>query len=836
MSYFFNENKWNERFIDEVNRSDFITMKSADHFDRYLDINFWEDDTLYTVIGSDSGLLIPYILSRPLGKASRIVLIEPDEIYHLVYERYAQLLQQCAQNQSGITISLHPQSTWQQDVFDGTEKKWLMGGIVRQVESRASRNDYTQVYTTISRQANEAVQSHRVAFMLQHGNGAFTANQLINAADNIYPLKRSEVFGKDKTAIVLGGSPSLDQHLDWIVENRDCLFIAAVSRICAKLFVMGLKPDVVVSIDPKELSYDNCKHGLLWDDVPLIHNYHVAPKLLQEWRGPTFYLGRHLPWQLKNEQQANENIASTGPTVSHAAVLVCSQLGFTTILMSGVDFCYSESVSTHEKDSHEAIIQKLPSLCDAQLETYDGRVAGTTVLFQRCAYSMEEMGKAINQYAAVLFNLSKDAAKCPSIPLKNILDVQLPTSKPDFNALTKVYQYRDPDAHLDNLSQEVTVASIALRAIKKRCIEAIQLVNKAYDGKVNSKQAAYIHKLNKLEKRLEKESGRYLDSIKHNSLMEFALMTPPREFKDMSNAELKQWGYDYYKVIQIGADKMIKLLLDLQQRILIRQCERAQSINVPQLLSSWEKDNTHGRVLKFKSTELTSTNASDCELIDLAVSAFQRSIHAEKNALKEFRKAEDQDINNSMKSLIFLFNNAKGSELTTLHANLESADWPYAALQQFTAGLIAELNSDAKAALSHYQVAIDCCSDRLSNEEGSLESMQRMIEESLVRMTQNNINLFQYEEALSTMGTLCEILPQYIPSCAKLLNLCGNTEFAIELLEEYVAGYPANKAASVQLEDLLKSRPRVTETGNQGAHPDELTTEGHKPWKPDIAA
>ena len=69
---------------------------------------------------------------------------------------------------------------------------------------------------------------------------------------------------------MLGAGPSLDTSIGWLLERREDLFVIAVSRISGKLRRLGIRPDVVVAIDPLDILHDVSKEGFLWEDVPLV--------------------------------------------------------------------------------------------------------------------------------------------------------------------------------------------------------------------------------------------------------------------------------------------------------------------------------------------------------------------------------------------------------------------------------------------------------------------------------------------------------------------------------------------------------------------------------------
>jgi len=46
MSYSFTENQWGEKYIEELNRSDFTKMKSGEFFDTVLDFSLETENSI----------------------------------------------------------------------------------------------------------------------------------------------------------------------------------------------------------------------------------------------------------------------------------------------------------------------------------------------------------------------------------------------------------------------------------------------------------------------------------------------------------------------------------------------------------------------------------------------------------------------------------------------------------------------------------------------------------------------------------------------------------------------------------------------------------------------
>ena len=807
MSYFFQENQWGERYIDSVNRDAFAGLPSSDYFDRYLELQFTQDDTLYIIVGSDSGLLVRHVLTMPLGRGSTIAFVEPDELYEIIAPELGSQLCGDSKQQSGNhtqRISLHSQSNWQDQLFAEDQQKWFLGGQVCILQSRACQLDYNQIYLPFLREVSAATEETRSDAVNRLGSKVFIATQIQNAADNVYPLCINPEFGKGKTAIILGGSPSLDRFIDWITDNRERLFIIAVSRLCGKLSSLSLMPDILISIDPFSFSYDVCKHGVLWKDVPLLNGYHVVPKLLQEWQGPKLYLGHRLPWQ--SEHNSPNAISAGGPTVSHTAAVVASQLGFSQILLCGVDLCYTSNLNTHTSDTPEALFQKLPSLCDAQVETYSGRMAGTSSGLLHTCKSMETIGQAINEYADVLFNISEDAARLDSIRYLNVQDVLLPDEKPDFSTLVRTLSDSDCLKDLQSLSQQLHHAKKGFRLINKACKKARLHIDAIYHTKHTGKSQLDSDGLNLLDKKMERQAKIYFDAIRNYASTDFYMLRKPSGFNDMNPEEMEAWITEYYSIISTSSKEFLKLIGNLEHRISIRQHELSSMPDINYLLDAWENDHSQGRVLSFVDKLRPIANDQENKRLETATNNFTQFVsEANTKAVKQL-KGFNEDIGNCMRSLIFLFNNNSIEELNSICRNLQAASgWPYEALYLFTKGLSEEANHQNTLALGSYNCVIECCTTRLETTDDSLPAMQRLLEESLVRITQITLNAGDYVSACTTLGTLCEMCPQYILSYANLLNLTGNSPAAIDLLDCYIENYPENWRAAVLKSDIYQS-------------------------------
>lgn len=805
LSYFFQQNQWGERYIPEVNRDNFDAVASVDYYRMDLDVDLTAKDTVHVIIGSDSGLLLKFILTQDIGAGSRVVLIEPDELFEAINSEYKeQLSTHFEQSEHNPTISLHAESSWQEEFFDGKDSVWFLAGHVSLFRSRCAINDYPRSYFNLYKDAQAALAERHHHSFVHLNTKTFTNAQMQLVVDNQQTIKLTDEFGKNKTAIVLGGGPSLDKHLDWIIKNRKFLFIVAASRLCEKLNIIALKPDVVVSIDPHPAMYNVSKHGVLWKDVPLIHSYHASAGLVQQWQGPCYYLGHRFPWDICNGR-VHTNISSTGPTVSHAALLFASQLGFTQILLSGVDLCIDSQGSTHSQDSPEAALVRLPSYYDAQVKTYSGRLAGTPIYLYRSIESLDILGKNINRYRDVVFNLNNEAAVVDSINCIDTCDVVLSGERPAFDSAVIMGKKND----FSELKIELASAKRQFRAVLKVSKKAKSIVIKLYGSGEITSNTDYQSRLNVLEKRLEKQGGYSLNTIRHYYAPEYAQLRKPRGFANMSNDELKQWGVDYYDLVAVGAKQFINAINNAEKTIHIREAETLKQPDVEKLLSLWATESTPGRVLIFQENLKSSATESELILIDNAIDNYVESVRSVDEYFKKRVINRYQSISKTIESLLFLYHKKSSTDLSSFSKKLMPLAWPYNTIAHFIDGLIAQIDDNELDATIAFQQVVDACAEQLDSGNEDLNNVGRLIEETLSRLTRSFLTLKDHESACTALGTLCEFSPQYIPSYANLLNLLGNSNNALELLELYLGNYPKDWRAARQMSEIHAKRGEI---------------------------
>lgn len=155
-------------------------------------------------------------------------------------------------------------------------------------------------------------------------------------------FKLKSEFSK-RIAVVAGASPSLDDSLEAMRKHRDKFFLTAVDASLNPLLEAGIKPDIVVSVDPQR-SVDEFFINVDTRDIPLVATIVTHPEAIQHWQGPILWgwgLNPHKHFlQLATLFPDMPAILPQGNCGSTAVVLL-QCVGFRQIVLTGIDFAFT---------------------------------------------------------------------------------------------------------------------------------------------------------------------------------------------------------------------------------------------------------------------------------------------------------------------------------------------------------------------------------------------------------------------------------------------------------------------------------------------------------------
>ncbi|MDH5359089.1 MAG: DUF115 domain-containing protein [Gammaproteobacteria bacterium] len=780
MAHFFT-NQFGDEFLYEVNGSVFNTVGAEVTFDKYFLNTYFNEDSLYMIVGSDSGLLIKYIQKKGIPNGSKYLFIEPDDIYE-------NLKLHININDLDDRIQLCTYADWLQTATQMSLDKYIYTSSAHLAKSMAAKDvlyaPYIDLYVATEEQFGN--HSRNIANSVQLRT--FIDRQLDNLADNHSPFIQLRDTYKGKTCVIIAGGPSLDENIDWIKENQTNLIIIAVSRVAKKLIKENIKPDIIVTVDPKHGSFDVGKEAMtFWQDSLLIQSYHADNYLAAQWRGKAVYLGLRCPWQ---SELNIENISAAGPTVTQSSVLCAVEMGFENIILCGVDNCYSKDGFTHSKGSIETDSGPLLSTIGTTVETNGGRMAETILDLKLGIIAIERIIQASrnsNKNFRV-FNPSINAAKISGVEFLTTAEIEKPSelSQQEKQVHLKLSGLDNSKKSSDLLAVDKELGAILkeIREIQKLSHEAIKqnkLAHKNLD--MGSKK-----KLDKIENKINtkfKKANAFIMNYNAVDFLQRAIADHDREF---SMEDIEKRVDTLFKTYADSSKFLIERLTACKTQIASRISELSETPQLDIIFEQWTTDNTPGRAYIFEDNrpanipekyqaKLADFKKQYDELLQSDSSAFlDLLIESRKNHTSPKSKA---DLLFGRKDLVRLKQLSHG---LLFHKN----DPEWFAITTLVNGYISELEENYEDALGIYNEIIE------SNYQ--LDVLKRILHISV--MQQDN------DTALLALDCLSAAAPIYMPIYAEMQSLTGNNLDAINTYTEYLKLVPDDISSWLKLGKL----------------------------------
>ena len=152
-------------------------------------------------------------------------------------------------------------------------------------------------------------------------------------------------IGSIRKAFITAAGPSLDENMDKLVAMRDDVFLIATDTSLPALLHRDIKPDLVISIDCQDISYNHFLQGYP-NDVPLLLDL-ASPTKLTRFTEDQLYFSSGHPFSIyvnKNFRQFPQ-IDTSGGNVTYAALSLAQSLGAKEIYVMGADFSYPKGKS-----------------------------------------------------------------------------------------------------------------------------------------------------------------------------------------------------------------------------------------------------------------------------------------------------------------------------------------------------------------------------------------------------------------------------------------------------------------------------------------------------------
>jgi len=776
--------KFGEPYLYSVNRNTFEN-KSAKHvFESVFKERLSKEETLYVILGTDSGLLVDHILEQGLPYDSRFIFIDTPHVINTIE-------QQLSFTKWDERVSLCTLDNWQEAAENYKIQSYLFTEKIEYLKSVAAIDGFESSYYELDAAIALTMKSLQFKTLMSLSRAPFINGQLKNLSENQQPIINLRGKFDGQSCVILGGGPSLDESIDWLQENQHKIIIIAVSRIARKLLQLNIKPHIVISVDPHNVSYDVSKEMLLFDkDTIFFHTGYVISGLSAQWPGVHYYIGQRVPWGGK---LSHENLELQGPTVTNSAISAALELGFKQILLSGVDMCFSKDGFTHAKGSNEADIGPMLGAKSQWIETYSGVKAETSPDFLHGSHILASQGEAAQDFDAKLYNLSLNAAKIDYIDYKAPEEVEL-TDSSEAEATLKTLLTEQAAFSSDNkqLIKEIDKMVKELNEVARIAKGALSdnaAMYKDYGNEV--KNAQFKLKVDKAEKKLDSKFKTAALFTKVYGIRNFIKTVRTDTDEEWSDEQMEETGRLYYQSFIDTIDTLKPKLQDAKKRITARIEEDKANGNFKLFSTQWQEDLQYARAKLWQEKypeRYQALSEKQKQVIESCIDKFNQELE-NKETGHVLRTKHWSSLRGVSRKIVHLFQQNNQHGLTTLSENLakQSQEKEEAKpLHLLAQAYLAILQKLPQQALSFF-LAID-------------DSLLR--EDELSQISALQIQMRDYQDAEDTLKKLAEMADSFTPRYAKLLRLNKKVEQAVVIYESYLQNNAHDIASWLELGKL----------------------------------
>ncbi len=784
----FISNKFGEQYLYSINRNAFLNQSAEIVFDKYFEEKLWSEEKFNVISGCDSGLLLLYVYYHGIPDDSKFLFVEQSNIIEILNTLIDLSL-------LGDNIKVVNQDEWLDAAKDMGIATYLYSSNVAYHRSICSIDDYEGQYHDIHLNILENIEALTFQQNSSLGNQFFTESQLNNLSENYHSAFGLKGIYKGKTAVVIGGGPSLDESIDWMKENRDKLAILAVSRVAKRLLESNLIPDMVFCVDPFSPSYDVSKELLnMPEHVLFIHNNSANNRLVSQWSGAKAYLGTLFPWDSK---QNSENLNGMGPTVTNTVLNCAIGMGFEKVLLVGVDLCYSKAGVSHAKGSEEANHGAALHHDGLWVETYLGDIVETTIPYNQAANVIEAQAAMANNLNIEVINLSPNAKKLKNIPFVNKDDVIF---QHDAFQLREQSQHYAPSleinrAHIALSQKEISKIQNELIEIKKLSQKAIKLNAALYDSKLSDeKKSKSKIQLDNIESKLSNKFASASEFIKRYGMRYFIKVVTPQSHENWADDKMEELGRLYYQAYIDSSDALSKLMANIQIHLTQRHKELSFKLSAEDLVKEWSEHKILGRSKLYRTFAKQGNKVlceKDIDILNNSINEFQDELEG-KTTFQYIAAQANVQFNANLLSRkirrLFQKKHADGLALLINNLKIKPKDEPgWYQISMLAQAYLYCLNKQDILAISFFE--------KLPLELRQDDEL-RVLATLYLRATQPE----KAEEVLATLSLSNKIfLAQY----AKISALNNNIEQAIKAYDEYLALKPNDLSTLIEISELL---------------------------------
>jgi len=766
-------NPFGEYYLPSINRTQFENIDSKTQYDSKFENDFSREDTLHVVIGMDSGLLANYVLEMGIAEGSQFIFVELDAALSMLQIEIPQEFKQ--------SLHICNLSEFTELLKNETNSLFITKDRCSFYRSLGVSSNHLEEYTLLCNDVEKLIQNTYFESEVSFSQKIFVKTQLENIIENRLPASVLKDQFTDMTCIIIAGGPSLDQHLDWIKSQSGNLIVIAVSRIASKLHNEGITPHIIVSVDPQDHSFEvNREMMSLHKEALFVQSFHVCSRMSAQWQGRSLYLGNRVPWD--NSLDA-DNFESVGPTVTNSAIHLALNMGFTQLLLCGVDLCHSRDGFTHAKGTLEASLgPNLGQICE-WVDTYEGYKAETLLQLLFAIESLENQVEAFSERTFI--NLSGSAAVVEGVSYQATQDIQLQAIAADkYQLLQNIGKNESVQERVEEIKgwiNELEKTAKSMEEITALSSNALKYSQTMAEQDVSPQQLITLaDKIESIEQELNGKYHSLSQLIKFYGYYEFTKFLTTKESESWSQEQLNKMTFNYYDAFEKISETLQQLINSSLQRSKVRLLEASSNKEITELAIQWRADRQQGRVKIWKQThpDYEEHCQPHLKLIEELEAEYQEQLKNDRKVYVEAVK-KTTTLERAFIKIMVLVNTKHLTGLKQMAIYLH----PFVSKDD-------EANRLYHLAYGHqlhleerYEEALACM----------LELPEALTTEPELKLIiQLSLKLMKLDHASEALKKATSYSDEYLPRFANVLRLQGLTQEAVNTYLDYLDKYPSD--------------------------------------------
>lgn len=397
-------------------------------------------------------------------------------------------------------------------------------------------------------------------------------------------VKHLERLFQGRPAILVAAGPSLEQNVHLLRELQGRAVIIAVDTALRLLLPLGIKPDIVTTIDFNRINFQKFANVPIDADISLVYHPGGYYESIRAFHGPRFTVSQvpnRIPHWLMQFVEDKGSLAS-GTTVAHMSFHLACLLGCDPIVFVGQDLAFPA------KKIHAGDLS-LWRINTDEMETVDdifGEPVGSMTSFRHAIHHFE---KSFKETDATIIDATEAGAKkqgARPMRLRDVIDEYGRIAPLDIKGILRAASEQGEWVRMDDLLREMDAVSEGLNQIQKLCRQ-VMTVSRKMRKKIEAGEmgdGAFI-KLSLEAERLTKAMDVYGSVLYLMGEQNYALelymarhaVTAVDEIEDLNEKIRRQIerAHVYYPMVA-GASARFKKPLDR----LIRRLKRARELNM----------------------------------------------------------------------------------------------------------------------------------------------------------------------------------------------------------------------------------------------------------------